>query len=94
MYENYKRRYDVGYMKKASDYPDDYETVEFESATNYRDAVKRARKISTGTPYQHGANTIVAAEVVCYCRVPGVTEYWNIYSEVFVDGKKVRKIEY
>ena len=71
----------------------DYETIDFESCINYRDAVKRAKELSEKIPYKdaHGQE-IVQVQIAAYydgeeAEQEYGTTYYLLWKETYVNGK-------
>lgn len=74
------KQYEVALMKHVEgSVDDDYVSMDFESADNYRDAVKIAKDRSKKWD---------ACDVICFCETPE-TSYWQIFRETYVKGKKI-----
>lgn len=71
----------------------DYETVDFEPCTDYRDAVKQAKRISKNIPYKdsHGQE-IVQVQIAAYydgeeAEEEYGTTYYLLWKETYENGK-------
>ena len=78
----------------------DYETIDFESCVNYRDAVKRAKEISKNIPFKdaHGYE-IVQVQIAAYyggeeAEEKYGTSYCLLWKETYEKGKGLGRYHY
>ena len=71
----------------------DYETIDFEPCSNYREAVKQAKKYSKAIPFKdaHGCE-IVQVQIAAYyggeeAEAKFETSYYLIWKETYKNGK-------
>lgn len=77
------KQYDVAIKHRVGKFEDDdFITEEFLDAADYKDAVKIAKEYSM---------KVDACDIICYCETPE-TEYWQIFRETYIAGKKIRRI--
>lgn len=76
-----KRYYETAKMKQIAD--DDFESVEFYSEDNYREAVRTAQKLSKDYD---------AVDIVCYTPTED-TSYHTLWFERYINGKKQFRAE-
>ena len=80
-----ERKYEVAYMRHVSGSSwDDFESVEFENACNYKEAVHKAKT---------GCIKWDACDVICYCETQE-TWYCQIFRETYVSGVKLGRTEF
>lgn len=92
-----KRFYEIGLMVQASPAEYDFETVEWEDDFDrVEDARKRAKELSKKCPfkYYNDRDDIVAIQVTCHMEVEDVTSYWICWTETYIGGKMVSRINY
>ena len=92
-----KRFYEIGLMVQASPAEYDFKTVEWEDDFDrVADARKRAKELSKKCPfkYHNDRDDIVAIQVTCHLEVEDVTSYWICWSETYIGGKMVSRINY
>lgn len=76
-----KKYYEVAELKQIAD--DDYESVDYYTQENYRQAVRTAKQVSIKCG---------AADVVCYTPTED-TEYHTLWFERYINGKKQYRCE-
>lgn len=76
---------------------DDYESVEFVGANNYRDAVKMAKKysldIGSNIRYKESASLdagLAQVTIICYYS-DDVSDYNEVWQEEYINGKKTKR---
>ena len=71
----------------------DYETIDFVRCENYREAIKRAKKISKRIPYVNSSGQeIVQVQVCayfagCFAKKRYGTTYHLVWKEIYENGK-------
>ena len=80
-----KKRYEVALMESVvNSVADDFESIEFIDADTYNKAVEVAKIESLKWD---------ACDVICYVST-SETDYWQLWRETYVSGKKTRRIEF
>lgn len=75
---------------------DDYESVEFITASNYREAVRIAKSASVNTDNKRFKETctldagLAQVVIVCYYS-DSTTDYNEVWQEEYVNGKKTER---
>jgi len=94
-YELYLRTWNHHNPNAQSDR--DYETIDFESCIDYRDAVKRAKEISKKIPFKdaHGCE-IAQVQVAAYINDEETygTTYYLLWKETYENGKGLGRYTY
>ena len=93
-----KKFYEIGLMARVKDSAvwDDFETIEWEDDfEKVTDARKKARSRSKECPFKdaHGRE-VVAIQITCHSDEEGVSSYYLHWSETYVNGKMIRRIDY
>lgn len=90
-----KKYYEIGLMKQASPAEHDYETIDWEDDyDNVADARKQAKKLSKQCPFTHCGCEVVAVQITCHSDEEDISSYYLHWSETYVDGVMVRRIDY
>ena len=90
-----KKYYEIGLMKQCSPAEFDFETVDWEDDYEHvAEARKRAKELSSKCPYTHSGCEIVAVQITCHSDEEGVSSYYLHWSETYVNGTMVRRIDY
>ncbi len=90
-YELYLRTW--SHLNPNAKQDEDYETIDFEPCTNYKDAVKQAKLLSMQIPFKnyHGQE-IVQVQIAAYydgeeAEMEFGTSYYLLWKETYVKGK-------
>lgn len=79
-----RKNYEVYICKHSGNDPDDYETIDIESASSYSDAINIAKRVSILKEWNN--EKIFETHVVCYTATE-YTDYGILYHRVYLDGK-------
>ena len=91
-----KKMYEIGLMAQASPAEYDFETIDWEDDYyTAAEARKRAKELSKKCPFKdyHGRE-IVAIQITCHSDEEEISSYYLHWSELFVNGRMVKRINY
>ena len=97
--ETVKPKYEVALKQHVKgDMENDYESVEFHDADNYREAVRKAKKysLSIGSENMRFKETttldagLAQVTIVCYYS-DDTSDYNDVWQEEYINGKKTRR---
>ena len=94
-----KRYYEIGLMGKSkmtTDAPHDYETLDWDvDYDTAKEARREAIRLSKECPFKtyHGQE-ILAIQITCHSDEEEISSYYIHWSELYENGKMVRRINY
>ena len=97
--ETVKLKYEIALKQHVKgSVENDYESIEFYNADNYREAVRKAKKYSLGIGFEnlrfkesnHLDAGLAQVTIVCYYS-DDTSDYNEVWQEEYINGKKTRR---
>ena len=87
-----KPQYEVAIQRHVEgSVDDDFESVDFVDASNYRDGAKKAKNLSLSDQYGDCKQWRIA--LICYYS-DDVSTYNQAWEDIYIKGKKVERYEF